>query len=727
MGTKISSATRHTSVGVADKFPVSKAGAKGHHNLVDVMTASIALTLTALRAIDAAADVLDGSVALVIGRAAAGDCEPFFVAWDDDNATADDATTVFRPSTGDASTGNGRWLRQHSSPSQTFSDSDATPSIATGNYFVTAGTPPAAITDFDNAYEGQIFAIERGAADQTITHNASVIDCGGDDITLSTARPRAVFQHVGGIHKLLSFIGEAAGAGITGDWASVATASSIDIAAEDSEKILLTGTTNVTGMGTAAAGVTRFIRSDETFLLTHHATDLICSANNNTSILMEPEDTALAVSKGSGDWQIIAYWPSSVFTKIDRRSAGGAGNYMLAIGADALTSSPDFAVDQGYSQTKVLAKSILLQDAGDTPEIGFLIAGGTPASPTARTAPYPGFFIYGWPRDDDGNYIPDGRPYSSYIYSGRNAQVYFPIISNPTADDRGGAYVISVTRVGTIVPIDRFWITGQSAKPGFTVFAGRAFEDSAVSYPYDPSSLDPEQHHSPMSGINYHDFVPNGVVTILTPDLANGAAISIRNNTSVTNGWDVDLEKSSGELRFYSVVSSTDVMRWRMQTNGVIDLGYYAGGSAALQINPATNQANFITVIGAAAGNDPRISVDGSDDNIDIEILGKGTGGVRIGSASASAIASILSKTEAIDFSSIAANGVQNSDVTLTGVDNTYVVFVSSVSGTLANAALSFDAWVSGANTVRVYCRNHSTGSIDPSSQTLRLVAIKFA
>lgn len=166
-------------------------------------------TTTALRAEDAAALYKSGRRALVLGRAAEGDRKPFHVLWDPASTATHDGATVFRPTTGAASSGAGRWLRTTNTLTQAFTSGDATPSIAGGEFFTTAGA--TAITDFDDAFEGQEFEVIRGDSDIVITHNASLIDCGGESITLSTSLPRVRFCHVGGVHKLI-------GQAVHGSW-----------------------------------------------------------------------------------------------------------------------------------------------------------------------------------------------------------------------------------------------------------------------------------------------------------------------------------------------------------------------------------------------------------------------------------------------------------------------------------------------------------------------------
>jgi hypothetical protein len=178
-----------------NEIPITKGG----------YVATVQPTITGLKSIDAAKFIADGEYGLVLGGTAIGDLPAFYVVWSaSSSATADD-WSVFRPSTGAASTGNGRWLRVAANPIRTFTNSDATPSVANADWFVTAGTPPVAgITDFDDAHENKEFVVQRGSADCIIVHDPTKIDLGGQNLTLTESNPRAVFRHVNGIHRLLN-------------------------------------------------------------------------------------------------------------------------------------------------------------------------------------------------------------------------------------------------------------------------------------------------------------------------------------------------------------------------------------------------------------------------------------------------------------------------------------------------------------------------------------------
>lgn len=107
--------------------------------------------------------------------------------------------------------------------------------------------------------------------------------------------------------------------------ADIASATTTNLAAATGDFVHITGTTTITGLGTAAAGVTRKVVFDSALTLTHNATSLILPGAAN--ITTAAGDTAIFVSEGSGNWRCIAYERGAV-------TPGG-----LAIGTPVATSS----------------------------------------------------------------------------------------------------------------------------------------------------------------------------------------------------------------------------------------------------------------------------------------------------------------------------------------------------------------------------------------------------
>jgi hypothetical protein len=88
-------------------------------------------------------------------------------------------------------------------------------------------------------------------------------------------------------------------------WVDLASATTTDLGAQNANNIRITGTTTITGFGTAASGVTRELRFAGALTLTHNATSLILPGAAN--ITTAAGDTATAISLGSGNWIVTAY------------------------------------------------------------------------------------------------------------------------------------------------------------------------------------------------------------------------------------------------------------------------------------------------------------------------------------------------------------------------------------------------------------------------------------
>lgn len=109
----------------------------------------------------------------------------------------------------------------------------------------------------------------------------------------------------------------------------IASAGSIDIGAADGNYINVTGTTAITALGTADAGIVRKLNFTGILTFTHNATSLILpgAANITTAV----GDTAEMVSLGGGNWKCLVY----------QRADGKAlvGNFGITDGASVATTS----------------------------------------------------------------------------------------------------------------------------------------------------------------------------------------------------------------------------------------------------------------------------------------------------------------------------------------------------------------------------------------------------
>lgn len=89
----------------------------------------------------------------------------------------------------------------------------------------------------------------------------------------------------------------------------IASATTTNIGAIVGQYVRVTGTTTITGLGTAAAGTLKYVRFAGALTLTHNATSLILPGA--ASITTAAGDIAVMVSEGSGNWRCLHYQKAS--------------------------------------------------------------------------------------------------------------------------------------------------------------------------------------------------------------------------------------------------------------------------------------------------------------------------------------------------------------------------------------------------------------------------------
>lgn len=105
----------------------------------------------------------------------------------------------------------------------------------------------------------------------------------------------------------------------------LAGAGSIDLGAVASNKVRITGTTTITSFGTAASGVVKLVKFASALTLTYNATSMILPGKR--SLVMAANDTLMAVSLGSGNWQAVWYQPAiGPIPEYDVRQWGATGD-----------------------------------------------------------------------------------------------------------------------------------------------------------------------------------------------------------------------------------------------------------------------------------------------------------------------------------------------------------------------------------------------------------------
>lgn len=86
--------------------------------------------------------------------------------------------------------------------------------------------------------------------------------------------------------------------------ANIASASSVDLSAATGDYVHITGTTNITALGTVASGLRFYLEFDGVLTLTHSAGLDLPGGVNITTVA---GDVGLFESEGSGNWKCINY------------------------------------------------------------------------------------------------------------------------------------------------------------------------------------------------------------------------------------------------------------------------------------------------------------------------------------------------------------------------------------------------------------------------------------
>jgi hypothetical protein len=220
--------------------------------------------------------------------------------------------------------------------------------VTTGNIVDVTGT--TTITGLGTAASG-ITRLVRFTDALILTHNAtSLILLSGASIT-TAAGDIAAFSSLGSGNWHMVFYQRATGypLAVTAPGASwdtakgsdITSAGTINLGATTGNIVDVTGTTTITSLGTATAGISRLVRFTGALTLTHHATSLILLSG--ASITTAAGDIAAFSSLGSGNWHMVFYQRATGYPLIGSFNAaipGAIGGTTPAAGTfTALTAS----------------------------------------------------------------------------------------------------------------------------------------------------------------------------------------------------------------------------------------------------------------------------------------------------------------------------------------------------------------------------------------------------
>ena len=257
-------------------------------------------------------------------------------------------------------------------------------STVTGENIRVTGT--VTITSLGTAASG-VTKLLRFAASLTITHNATSLICLGNANIITAAGDFAEVRSLGSGNWVMTRYERFSGLGA---WTTVASAATVDLGAQTSRNIALSGTTGVTSFGSTPTpdNVPFNIRSTGAITITHSA-NLICPGAAN--LTLAAGDTISVAQLVTGTWVIL---------NVQSGSGVPAGTVLHV----AITSGtpPGFIKANGAAISRTVY-SVLFAAIGTTFGVG-------DGSTTFNVPDLRGEFIRGW---DDGRGVDSGRVFGS--------------------------------------------------------------------------------------------------------------------------------------------------------------------------------------------------------------------------------------------------------------------------------------------------------------------------
>lgn len=295
----------------------------------------------------------------------------------------------------------------------------------------------------------------------------------------------------------------------------------------------------------------------------------------------------------------------------------------------------------------------------------------------------------------------------------------------------------SVTNVGTssaavlniAIPAGA---TGATGAPGTTSWAGIT-DKPAVFAPTShthlvsdttglQAALDAKQDASTAVTLTGTATLTNKTLT--TPRIAqindsNGNSV-LTFTAGTSPATNINVRNHSATPTIESVGTPSDVSL-NIVSKGTSTIFVSPGNTSALQLSTVTSAANFLRISGATLGNPATILATGSDTNVSMNLTTKGTGTIQ---ANGVPVATRLTNTAALNFSSVSAQSFVDLTLTVTGAATGDAVALGTPTEAVT-AGIAYTAWVSATNTVTVRAHNYTAGPLDPASGTFRATIIR--
>ena len=141
-----------------------------------------------------------------------------------------------------------------------------------------------------------------------------------------------------------------------------------------------------------------------------------------------------------------------------------------------------------------------------------------------------------------------------------------------------------------------------------------------------------------------------------------------------------------------------------------------------LTLEAGNGQANQVVLEGAPAGSPPQIKAQGSDATIDLALVAKGGGGVRLGATSSNPIYDTYVESLAIAPASVPANSSEEQIFPDNGTANVGDVLIGNWQEALPAGISIGNIRVSSAGHIGVTFVNSTAAAITPAAGTLKIL-----
>jgi hypothetical protein len=244
---------------------------------------------------------------------------------------------------------------------------------------------------------------------------------------------------------------------------------------------------------------------------------------------------------------------------------------------------------------------------------------------------------YGFAADSGLTGATNNYGFHSNIASGANR---FNFYAAGTADN----YFAGKVGVGTATPAQNLQVsssvdavalvTGGSAASGYLAVNGNARSSltgatTLISYSTGVAELTNRSNQYFAFGTNSTEYARIGSTGIISLAGIPGAeSLRVTPVASAVNYWNFQGSATGNSISFGAAGSDTNIGVSNFSKGAAGHLWYTNIAALQFYVAPTASAVNYLQVTGAATGNAPAISAQGSDTNISLNISGKGTGGI---------------------------------------------------------------------------------------------------